>query len=287
LFDVTAKTNPSDDFYVYPAEVVETIQIEEGRVQQGTLRVGEFHYAAHNTGPLSFINKYDLDWKLVAQQEVGQATHSPLFGDPELEQYMAHLGSVALNPADGHIYFTVMETVGGDVSGRSGLVKVNPETLEIVESFRIFTFTYLDAIEFDQVRGLTRVYLPYGGVVGRMAWNAVGGRPNERSFTRFYTAPPWGVAQTVRIRDGKMYIVPATNATRDGYAGIAVFSLSELVASTPERKVLNQADYYYRVPLPASEPDNEGLDLAFEEGPFAYATDAAGKTVWKLRLEGE
>ena len=289
-FDVTAKTDPSDDFYVYPAAVVEEIAIEEGLVQQGTLRVGEFHYAAHNSRGRSFISKYNLNWDLVAQLELSPQTHSPLFGEPDLEHDVPHLGSSSLNPADGRIYFTVTEANAlkdPDAIKRNGLLELNPETFEIVESIRLPAFVYVDGIEFSQVRGLTYVWLPSGGVVSRLTWVPIRGRPKDGSFTRYYLDDPWSFAQTVRIRGGKLYLVTENGTTPDAYEGIAVFNLNELVASPSSAKVLNQAEYYYRIPLPVAEPDNEGLELAFEEGPYAYATSAHGDTVWKLRLEGE
>ena len=274
-FDMFARTNPSDLFYVYPSAVLQEIPIVSGSVQQGTLRVGDYHYAAYNrAGARSSISQHDLDWNLVDQLSFGPA--SELLFD-EFDTYEPHLGSLAFNSEDGHIYVTVLDLA----SRRTGLVKVSLDPFRVGSTLRTPQFTYLDAIEFHA----GWIYLPYDRVIGRMRWSEDG--PDPATFRTFYIAPPWGIAQTIRIRNGKLYLVPENGGTPDEYEGIAVFALDRLIPSRPDRKLLNFPEYYYRIPLPLGDPDNEGLDLSPEDPSIAYATSAHGDTVWKIKLEGE
>ncbi len=140
-FEMTDLINDTDSYVTSHQKVLDIAKYNGHKIMQGGCTDGKYCYYALNDGVnKAYIFKYSIeDWSLVARSEVLPLDHS---------------NDICYNP-DTHELFVVH-----NAPNRNTVSRVDPDTLEIKETFKIPAEIF--SMSYNQSRGLYIVGLSHG-----------------------------------------------------------------------------------------------------------------------------
>ena len=263
------------------------------KAQQGITRHkdGTFYMsenAIENNEFVSNIYHIDKDFTKVLHSFKIKRADFPLWSNT----YKPHLGQIAFNYDDGMLYVPIMDTTNDPF--KTAFLRFDSD-LNFEGWIDTSGFSpYIDGIAFDG----DYIWIDYS-ILCRFNWKEMFDWENYKlkspsdswDWTRYDRDHSiFSTAQGLQIRDDNIYIVPecdpVSKRTKEGYTGIAVYKISELISRPPVgERIVNYPETVHYFELPEKGlADHEAFSFIADNLVIISSAADGGGSLWFLDI---